>query len=259
MQSRLRKCASVAAISALGVAVLWGLCRWADIRARYQDELDHTMVEAVYQNDAREVRRLLALGANPNEPDTYPKLSSVTRYLNRLLNHETGPEAGILPLFAAFSDPHSDSATFSNGDVVKALLEYGGDPNARNSYNETPLMLACRHGNNRSIRALAENGADVNARDNYKTTPLLLAVNVRDPQPIKSLIEHGADVNEVDSSGDTPLMCAILYYNKPFAEIMIRAHCDVNRRSSSGDTALSMARRNGSEKIARMLIRAGAR
>ena len=259
MKSKKGRHAVGAAIAALILSITFGLYRLADSHERAQDELDHAMVQAVYQNDAPEVQRLLELGANPNEPDTYPKLSSVTRYLNRLLHHKSVPDPGILPLFASFSNSHMDTAAYSNGEVVRALLDYGGDPNVRDETNSTPLMLACKNGNHRSVCALAEHGAQVNIRDNHGMTPLLMAANVRDLQAITALVEHGADVNGSRESGNTPLMAAVLYYNEPFVETMLRAHCDVNKRSTSGETALVMARRIGSAKIERLLVRAGAK
>lgn len=140
MRSRLRKFASCAALTALILAVFCELGRWANYRAKAQDELDHAMVEAVYQNDAPEVRRLLACGANPNDRDTYPKLSSVTRYLNRLLHYDVEANPGILPLFAAFGNPRSDDATFSNGGVARALLDYGADPNVLHAFNRPRII-----------------------------------------------------------------------------------------------------------------------
>ncbi|XP_076456466.1 uncharacterized protein LOC143290823 [Babylonia areolata] len=50
-------------------------------------------------------------------------------------------------------------------DVVRLLLEYGADPNARNNFDETPLHYACKRGLPPVLKCLLERGADVSLVD----------------------------------------------------------------------------------------------
>ena len=65
--------------------------------------------------------------------------------------------------------------------------------------NPTPLVQACRNGNEEIILLLLENGADVNKQDNYTgNTPLLAAAAGRKENRFRlarMLIEEGADIH----------------------------------------------------------------
>src|ERR1700733_308424 len=47
-------------------------------------------------------------------------------------------------------------------DIVKILLQYGADPNARTSIGNTALFYAAESGNVNSVELLVKNGADIN-------------------------------------------------------------------------------------------------
>jgi ankyrin repeat protein len=96
-----------------------------------------------------------------------------------------------------------------SGDVelVRLLLEFGADPLARNSDNETPLLAAAGYGwidgysQGRSneerletIKLLVELGADVNWACNDGITPLMVAANFGVVEIIQYLVDQGADL-----------------------------------------------------------------
>lgn len=64
--------------------------------------------------------------------------------------------------------------------------------------NPTPLISACRKGNEEIVYLLLENGANINKEDNFThKTPLLAALNVRGSNRFSLamyLIENGADI-----------------------------------------------------------------
>ena len=151
--------------------------------------------------------------------------------------------AAILP-----ATPLVDAARRGEVEVVRSLLESGGDVNeargdgltalhaaAERGHVEitkllisagaeldagtriggyTSLHLAARGGHTSVVMALAEVGADVNATTaNTGVTPLhLAAAALGGEQAVATLLDHGAQVNAREaSSGQTPLMFAAAY------------------------------------------------
>jgi len=45
--------------------------------------------------------------------------------------------------------------------IVKCLIEHGADINKENKYCQTPLIKACKNGNEALVKYLLEHGVDV--------------------------------------------------------------------------------------------------
>ena len=54
-------------------------------------------------------------------------------------------------------------------DLVKLLLERGGNVNIQDIYGDTALIWASLYGHLDIVKLLLEKGADVNIQDNYGT------------------------------------------------------------------------------------------
>jgi len=87
-----------------------------------------------------------------------------------------------------------------NGDVqaLRQILE-AGDPlihcETTHGVGTTPLHSAATSGHEIILKALLEYGANVNAKDNSRRTPLHCAVEEGNLQVVKFLVNNGADVN----------------------------------------------------------------
>jgi hypothetical protein len=90
-------------------------------------------------------------------------------------------------------------------DVVKILLEYRADPNAKAKDGGTPLHWAADRGHVDVARLLLEHRADPNARAIIGGTPLHWAVYKGHVDVVRLLLEHGADPTVKDKDGKTPL------------------------------------------------------
>lgn len=68
------------------------------------------------------------------------------------------------------------AATVGHSAIVRALVEYGWEVDARDKHNRTPLHLAAFHGNAHAAEALIDNGADISATDSSGQTPIVIAI-----------------------------------------------------------------------------------
>ena len=180
---------------------------------------------------------------------------------------------------AAFCGPIHDAARKGDANKVKALLQ--ADPKLvadRDKNGDTPLHLACLHGQLAAAQALIDAGADVNAKNNYGAfTPgdlwnvfssnnhqdpvTLLSVHGVDARDMKNgytaldlvlfatrhkellqlLVAKGADVNTQASSGATPLFFAVLRDQPDDVKFLIDKGANLNAADAYGDTILDAA------------------
>ena len=132
-----------------------------------------------------------------------------------------------------------------NAERIKALLDEGINPNARDKCGRTALHKAAWEGYSEVSKALLASGAKVNARDKNGATPLHMAVvHYASPEFVQTLLDVGAHVNaRTRETGATPLLVAILVKtSKKVIELLIDAGADVNAEDKSGQTLLSWAK-----------------
>lgn len=96
-------------------------------------------------------------------------------------------KAGIDPNIRKGSDENTPLHYQYDGGIVKQLLRFGANPNARNYDKDTPLHWAK---DPEAVRVLLEAGANPNAEGKYNQVPL---VNEYDCKVIRTLLENGAD------------------------------------------------------------------
>ena len=131
---------------------------------------------------------LIQAGANVNfaTPEGYTALHSVGDYSYR-----------------------SDTTAEDDYAIAAYLVAQGGDLNARNHYDWTPLSRAIREGVAEEVEALLRAGADPNARMPTRKafafelgdTPLANALS--DPKKVKLLLAHGADASVGTEEGQS--------------------------------------------------------
>lgn len=97
------------------------------------------------------------------DPSQHMLLGTV---LSKVVTQDT---SGFTPLHAA---SFVSTTGKSRRDIVKLLIERGGDVNARTSKGMTPLHYAVTHGDAELAQLLLANSAAVNAEDDLGRTPL---------------------------------------------------------------------------------------
>ena len=101
--------------------------------------------------------------------------------------------------------------------ISKLLIESGADINARNLYEDTPLIVSILKKREGISKLLIESGADIHARNEGGYTPLMLAAQKKQVETVKLLLAYGADVHAVDNLGDSVMSHAkrAIGFSKP--------------------------------------------
>ncbi len=141
-----------------------------------------------------------------------------------------------------------------NGDLLatKYLVENGVNPNTYNSIGLTLLMMAasCNHEN--IVKLLLQYGANVNAKSDNNSNALLWAVRTSgnsEENILKLLIENRASLNEVNNNGFTPLLFAAKFGREGAIKLLLKYGADKNIMVR-GQTASQLARRYGYDDAA---------
>ncbi|HKY06185.1 MAG TPA: protein kinase [Blastocatellia bacterium] len=134
-----------------------------------------TLATVASRGRYKDVRRMLAEGADPNE---------------RARNART---------------PIMSAAGQGQWDVVKALIDAGADVNARDGDGDTALHDTALQGRTELARLLIKSGADVNAANQKGETALILAAKRGFADYVRTLVASGADASVTDNTGKRAL------------------------------------------------------
>lgn len=129
-----------------------------------------------------------------------------------------------MPNCYSLDDELVDAAFLADVNDVRLLLAQGGNPDARDEEQRTPLMLAVAEGHRELVQVLLEAGADPNLRDLDGWSALDVAVARKMIEIVWLLVQFGADVNASGDLGHSPLSRALLTAGEPdpVVQILVR-------------------------------------
>lgn len=146
------------------------------------------------------------------------------------------------------------SVEAGNTDNVEQLIGQIAEVDARNERNETPLIIAARHGQGEVVKLLLSRGAEVDAMNLQGATALSRAAEAGHDQVVKLLLAAGADVERKNQYGLTPLALASSQGNLKISEILLNEGASVRARTNDGDTPLSLAAAGGHAEMVKLLM-----
>jgi ankyrin repeat protein len=201
-----------------------------------QSDKDLALAGAARAGNLEAVRALIAYGANPNS--NLSKMTVTERSAGMTIQ---GPGPGSVLI---------DAAESGNPDVVKEILRYHPNLEARGYEGKTAMFAAGEYRNSdkegarvECVRLLAEAGASVNARDKDGNTPLH-EIYLTDVE--EELLKLGADVNARNNDGETPIFTNV---DDDSISLFIEHGADLNIRNNKGETVVEAAKEHGPARM----------
>lgn len=240
--------------------------------------------------------------AVPKQMQTLPPMTAVTNKVRCKPSEKLASAPGTSQSAVASSGPpafsplatSATSAIDLQGELlgairnrgvaeVKALLDKGAEPNAKDKYqgqydgdedghDRTPLHYAILYygyddSTAKIIKLLVSRGANVNAGDADGATPLHYALGALSAEGtearnavkkvVAALVSNGANVDaRHPMTGETPLQMAVYNDYKSSVELLIAHGANVNARNKAGQTPLFYAM---DKDIAELLLEHGAK
>jgi hypothetical protein len=121
----------------------------------------------------------------------------------------------------------SEAVSQANPNMVKLLIDAGGDVDKRDEAGGSLVMAATLHPE--IIKLLIDAKADVNVANDYKVNALEEAAEQGQLEVVKMLLAAGAKVNHRNPYGGTALSVAVLRGYKDVVKTLIDAGADVKR------------------------------
>jgi ankyrin repeat protein/beta-lactamase regulating signal transducer with metallopeptidase domain/Tol biopolymer transport system component len=254
--------------------------------SRAQAQLAASLHEAVKAGDIKQVRLLLAKGANVNAKDGmgYAPLYFAIRNNDPGMVEVLVTKGADVSLTAErnYSLLHF-AVWYGDLDTVRLLVDHGAKPNIKDQSGWTALRHAAVRGKRElveffvnkgvdlsalqvavcvgdmaRVRTLVEQGANVDAQDELGWTPLYWATCLGRTEVAKLLVADGASVQVAANDGTTPLLRAVQAGDRELVELILSKGADAKAKDKGGWTALHSAVGTGHQEIAELLIAKGA-
>ncbi|KAJ5527377.1 hypothetical protein N7513_011536 [Penicillium frequentans] len=190
--------------------------------------LSQMMIQAVRWNKTADVKKLLAMGADPN------------------IN------SGIA------GSPLSVAAALGYRKMVALIISHGAAINALDTRGATPLMLAAAEGHLSVVKLLAEQGAQIDAPSHIQGTALIAATFRGHDKVVAYLLHRGANVNARGSQYTTALHSAVVVGKEGTVKMLLDAGADSMSRDEEGRSPLHLASSLGHAAVVQLLLLRGS-
>jgi ankyrin repeat protein len=120
-------------------------------------------------------------------------------------------------------------------------------------HRNTPLTNAVIYGHVEVVRVLLEGGGNVERVDAYRSTALRQAAWIGRLDVCRLLLDWGAEVDPLSKLRNTPLIWAAWEGHLSVLKLLVERGADVSLKNVDGDTASDFAQREGKRDVAEWL------
>ncbi len=253
-------------------------------------EIDRELAEAVSEGDLDQVRSLLSSGADPNrvwehEPTLFWAAQGELplTIIGALLDAGANPDAEIEATGGLWQEevgalleatgssktseterprkdlvktttPIHQAAYFRNVELIQLLLKAGANPDTRDRFGHTVLMIAAESGYTETVAALLAGKADPDCRRSRAE-----ADHDGEPESVDEELFRMMQ-EEIDVEQDwTALMFAARGGHLDVVRALVDIGANLEARGQMVETAIGLARVEGHTKIIQLLRDAGAK
>lgn len=129
--------------------------------------------------------------------------------------------------------------------IIAVLLQNGADVNARDTKNQTPLMLALMANNLDWVNLLLDNFADISSKTPNGKTMLSFALeNNVSTEILQALLAKGANVNMTDDDGTVVALKAMSLGRFDVVQLFLQNGADVNLKNQNNENLLTYVLEN---------------
>lgn len=206
------------------------------VKSKCKDVEQKNILQAVWEHDIAEVKRLIECGANIDTTDSSgstPLIHACSGVILEPVFNKEKRKAQI-ELFRTI-----------NESICSLLVSYKCDINAADTTGLTALQNAVIWGYLRTIKMLVSHGAELDKKDNIGSTALHIAAMLCKYEIVKVLVEHGASINLCDANGNTALHLLVKWGCKDkdgIANYLISMGADTSLKNKEGYTPLQIPR-----------------
>ncbi len=217
--------------------------------------LQKKLMEAVFNEDLKAVKRLIKQGAPVNAQDeagwTALHMASYEGFLEIAhLLIDVGAQLDLKNKFE--TTPLHMAASERNLEVVEALIEAGADVTLETKEGSTALHMAASCGELHIVKSLVEAGADLLKKNKRGEDAYSLAVP-REINDIKTWIREYIPLKLLDKEHVTALQVAASRGNLMLAQDLIQNGADLLIKNQKGEDAYQIAMKNGQVKVAKLI------
>ncbi|GJN76569.1 ankyrin repeat domain-containing protein [Purpureocillium lilacinum] len=176
------------------------------------------------------------------------------RLLTQLLDRGVSPSAG------GGSDALNEAIVVQDGEALRLLLLYGGDPNETDRDKVCPLVAAVERSFLEAAVALLKYGADPNLSAGPDSeTPLTVAAVANNVRLTHLLLMYGGNARQTTADGSTLLIESVGKKTpKTLVDMLLACGADPDAKNREGKTVLFDAVTAGRADIVALLLEGGA-